>query len=169
MTSDARDLVNNIEMVVLDFDGVLTNNKVIVMEDGTEAVICSRSDGFGLERIKELGIHLFVLSKEKNPIVSARCKKLNIPCIQGCDDKAVRLRKEIESLGLALQQVAYIGNDINDIPCLQIVGLPVCVADAHPEARRLAKIVTSKKGGEGAVREFCDIVASNRRTDPIIV
>ena len=167
MTSD-EELVNNIEMIVLDFDGVLTNNKVIVMEDGTEAVICSRSDGLGLERIKELGIYLLVLSKEKNPVVSARCKKLNIRCIQGCHDKAVRLRKEIESLGLGLQQVAYIGNDINDIPCLEIVGLPVCVADAYPEAKRLAKIVTSKNGGDGAVREFCDIVASNRRTDPII-
>lgn len=169
MTSDTGDLVNSIKMVVLDFDGVLTNNKVIVMENGTEAVICSRSDGLGLERIKELGVHLLVLSKERNPVVSARCKKLNISCIQDCQDKAVRLRKEIESLGLAPQQVAYIGNDINDIPCLEIVGLPVCVADAYPEAKRLAKIVTSKNGGEGAVREFCDIFVSKRRTDPINV
>jgi 3-deoxy-D-manno-octulosonate 8-phosphate phosphatase (KDO 8-P phosphatase) len=152
-------LVKQIQMIVFDFDGVFTDNRVLVLQDGSEGVLCSRADGFGLEAVRKKGIHLLVISKEKNPVVSARCKKLKIPCIQGCDIKEKVLKQKAEKLGIPLANVAFMGNDINDIECLKIVGLPVCVADSHPDVLHIAKYITRAKGGYGAVREFCDFVA----------
>lgn len=145
-------------MIVFDFDGVFTDNRVLVFQDGSEAVFCSRSDGFGLEAARKLGIHLLVLSKEKNPVVTTRCRKLNIPCIQGCDNKAEVLGQEVNKLGISLRDVAYMGNDINDLECLKIVGFPVCVLDSHPDVMSASLYVTQTKGGYGAVREFCDYI-----------
>jgi 3-deoxy-D-manno-octulosonate 8-phosphate phosphatase (KDO 8-P phosphatase) len=154
--------LQRLRLVVLDFDGVLTDNRVIVLQDGTEAVLCNRSDGLGITAVRNLGVEFLVLSKEQNPVVQARCAKLRLPCISGCDDKVTRLRAETERLGIALEDVAYLGNDINDIPCLRVVGLPVCVADAWPAARKHARFVTQRRGGEGAVREFCDLLVEAR-------
>ena len=151
-------LARQVEMIVFDFDGVFTDNRVLVLEDGTEGVFCSRSDGFGLEAARRLGVKLLVLSKEKNPVVSARCKKLDLPCIQGCDHKRDMLTEEAGRLGIPLENIAYMGNDINDIECLKIVGLPVCVADAYPSVKSVSLYVTESKGGHGAVREFCDFI-----------
>jgi len=151
-------LAGQIQMIVFDFDGVFTDNRVLVLQDGTEGVLCSRADGFGLEAVRKQGIQLLVLSKEKNPVVSARCRKLNLPCIQGCDHKEETLRHEAEKLGISLKDIAYMGNDINDIECLKIVGLPVCVADAYPSVKAVSLYVTEAKGGYGAVREFCDLI-----------
>ena len=119
-----------IQMIVFDFDGVFTDNRVLVLQDGTEGVFCSRADGFGLGAAKKLGIRLLVISTEKNPVVGARCKKLNIPYIQGCDNKSQILQMEANKLGISLDNIAYLGNDINDIECLEIVGLPACVSDS---------------------------------------
>jgi YrbI family 3-deoxy-D-manno-octulosonate 8-phosphate phosphatase len=152
-------LARNIRFIVFDFDGVFTDNRVLVLQDGTEGVFCTRADGFGLDAVRKLGIHLLVLSKEKNSVVGARCKKLNIPCIQGCDHKAEVLKEQARKLGLALNEVAYMGNDINDLECLEIVGLPVCVADAFPQVVAVSVHVTEARGGQGAVREFCDKLA----------
>ncbi len=148
-----------IEFIVFDFDGVFTDNRVLVLEDGREAVFCSRADGFGLDAVRRCGVELLVLSKEVNPVVSARCKKLKLRCIQGCDNKKEVLLKEAERLGIPLERVAYMGNDINDIECLEVVGLPACVSDAHPHVLRISTYVTEAKGGYGAVREFCDYIA----------
>jgi len=151
-------LAGQIRMIVFDFDGVFTDNRVLVLQDGTEGVLCSRADGFGLEAVRKQGIQLLVLSKEKNPVVSARCRKLNLPCIQGCDHKEETLRHEAEKAGISLSNIAYMGNDINDLECLKIVGLPVCVADAYPSVKAVSLYVTEAKGGFGAVREFCDLI-----------
>lgn len=159
------DLVKEIRLIVFDFDGVFTDNRVLVLEDGTEGVLCTRADGFGLEAVRKLGIKTLVLSKEKNPVVSARCEKLSIPCIQGRDNKAGALRKEAQRLGIPLHQIAFMGNDINDIECLKVVGLPVCVADAYPDILKFSLYVTKAKGGYGAVREFCDYIVRVRNGD----
>jgi YrbI family 3-deoxy-D-manno-octulosonate 8-phosphate phosphatase len=156
-------IAKDIQMIVFDFDGVFTDNRVLVMQDGTEGLFCSRADGFGIKAVRDLGVILLVLSKEKNPVVTARCKKLSIPCIQGKDDKVDVLRKEAEKLGIPLNNITYLGNDINDIECLEIVGLPACVADAYPEVIAVSKFVTNKKGGDGAVREFCDYIANVKK------
>lgn len=149
-----------IKMAVFDFDGVFTDNHVFVFEDGREAVRCSRADGFGLSLLKSLGVHLLVISTETNPVVSARCKKLDIKCIQGSNDKAGVLKNEAAKLGVSLREIAYIGNDLNDLDCLKIVGFPAAVSDAYPEVIEISRYITQKPGGYGAVREFCGYLAS---------
>ncbi len=152
--SPARD----IRMLVLDFDGVMTDNRVLVHEDGAEAVLCDRSDGLGLEKLRDTGIDVMVLSKEKNKVVSARCAKLGINCIQGIDDKVTELEAIIKEKGLGWKQVAYVGNDINDIPCMQKAGLPIAVNDAYLPVKSISQVITRKRGGCGAVREVVDLI-----------
>lgn len=160
--------LRSLRLIVLDFDGVLTDNRVIVMQDGSEGVVCNRSDGLGIQALRELGIDWLVLSKESNPVVQQRCGKLNLACVSSCDDKPTALRKEVGQRGLDLAEVAYMGNDINDIECLDIVGLPVCVKDAWPEVHKHARIATTRCGGQGAVREFCEMVIEAHQ-EPVAV
>jgi len=164
MTSKKKQLlqqiIKRIKLIVFDFDGVFTDNRALVFQDGSEGVFCSRADGFGLEAVRKVGINLLVLSKEKNAVVSARCKKLNLPFIQGCDNKSGVLKHEARKRKILLSEIAYMGNDINDLECLRIVGLPVCVSDSYPEVISASLYVTKTKGGYGAVREFCDFIAN---------
>src|SRR3569623_3228194 len=128
LTARARD----IQLVVFDFDGVFTANRVLVLEDGREAVLCNRSDGLGIARARAAGLNMLVLSEEQNPVVGARCRKLKLAYIQGCDAKATRLQQLAHDRGIALARIANLGNDVNALPCLKLVGLPACVADAYP-------------------------------------
>lgn len=143
-----------IDLIVFDFDGVFTDNSVIVSENGEESVRCSRSDGLGLKNLK---IPAMVLSTEKNPVVYRRCEKLGIPCVQGCEDKGLGIQKIALEMGVELSKIAFVGNDRNDIPALNLVGFPIVVQDAHPSVLPLAKMVTKNPGGHGAVREVCDL------------
>lgn len=145
-----------VELVVFDFDGVMTDNTVIVGYDGAEAVICHRGDGWGIARLREIGIPMLVLSTESNPVVAARCAKLQIPCHQGVGDKVAYLTHYLHEHNIPTAHVIYIGNDVNDLGCLQLVGLPVAVADAHPQVLGLARWILGQPGGHGAVREFCE-------------
>jgi len=151
-------LSSGIRLAVFDFDGVFTDNRVLVFQDGTEAVFCNRSDGLGIGRLMEKGVEALVLSKERNPVVSARCKKLSLPCIQACDNKKETLLEIASEKNIPLSEISFMGNDINDIECMEIVGFPACVADAYPEVKNCAKWITKAKGGFGAVREFCDFI-----------
>jgi len=157
---ELEELVRRLRLLVFDFDGVFTDNRVLVLQDGTEAVMCSRADGLGLDRLRECGLDMLVLSKEQNPVVAARCNKLRLPYIQGCDEKAKRLHQEINDRGIAHNEVAYVGNDINDVECMELVGLPISVADGYPEVKQVAAWVGTVPGGQGAVREVCDWMAS---------
>jgi 3-deoxy-D-manno-octulosonate 8-phosphate phosphatase (KDO 8-P phosphatase) len=158
--------MNSISLIVFDFDGVFTNNKVIVSEEGKEYVICSRADGLGLKKLDEFGIQKLILSTETNDVVKKRSEKLKIECIHGARNKEDVLLKIIEKRKIPAEQVAFVGNDINDMACMKMVGWPVCVADAYPEIKKISKIVLSKNGGEGAVREFCDIIINARTHQP---
>jgi YrbI family 3-deoxy-D-manno-octulosonate 8-phosphate phosphatase len=156
-----RSLIRQIRLLVFDFDGVFTDNAVYVTEDGVESVRCWRSDGLGLSRIRETHrLEMLVLSTEKNPVVTARCRKLKLLCVQGVADKAVRLKELAVERSLTPRDIAYVGNDINDTGCLTLAGLPIVVADAHPDVRGLAKLTTTVPGGYGAVREICDLFHS---------
>jgi len=155
-----NDIIKKIRLVIFDFDGIFTDNRVIAMQNGTEGVACWRSDGLGLDALKKTGTNILVLSAEENLVVSARCQKLDIKCLQGHQDKAAILRQELEKRGLASGEIAYVGNDINDIECLKIAGLPMTVADAYSEVKPYAKYVAKKPGGYGAVREICDMIAN---------
>ena len=154
----AKAQLRRVGMLALDFDGVMTDNRVLVLEDGREGVLCNRSDGLGLDRLRHSGLPLAVISKEVNPVVSARCRKLKLPCEQGIDDKLTVLKRIAGEHGVALADVAYVGNDINDLACLTAVGIPIAPADAYPEVLRVAHIVTAANGGFGAVREVCDLI-----------
>lgn len=147
-----------VRLLALDFDGVLTDNRVLVSEDGTESVLCDRGDGFGIGLLNASVVAVVVISKEKNPVVAARCHKLGIECLQSCDDKLPSLQALCSSRNLSAAEVAYVGNDLNDLECLRWVGLPIAVSDAVPEVLSVAKWVTTKPGGHGAVREICDML-----------
>ena len=154
---NALKLIRQVRLVAFDFDGVFTDNMVYVLEDGSEAVRCCRSDGIGLKKLEPLGVKTVIISTETNPIVTARSRKLGIRCVQGCNDKRNALEKIVAELGLSLSQVAFVGNDINDLPCLNSVGLPIVVHDAYPEAAAHAVYQTQADGGHGAVREVCEL------------
>jgi YrbI family 3-deoxy-D-manno-octulosonate 8-phosphate phosphatase len=100
---------------------------------------------------------MVIISTESNPVVSARAQKLKIQCFQNCEDKVKTLENVAEEFGISLDQVAFVGNDINDRPCLTRVGLPIVVQDAHPDVIALAAYHTRNCGGQGAVREVCDL------------
>ena len=149
--------LRTIRLVVFDFDGVFTDNAVYISEDGKESVRCSRSDGLGLRKLERLGIEVMILSTEENPVVTERSRKLKVACIQGCQNKGPALERISREKGLTLDQIAFVGNDINDLGCLQIVGLPIVVADAYAEVVDAAAWQTERRGGHGAVREVCDV------------
>ena len=151
-------IARKIRMIAFDFDGVFTDNRVIVSQDGAEAVICNRSDGIGLEAVRNKGIATLVISTEVNPVTSVRCKKLKVPCFQACENKLKVLEKRAGDLDVPLKEIAYLGNDINDLDCLKKVGLPACVSDSHPDVLKVALYLTKLPGGNGAVREFCDFI-----------
>jgi YrbI family 3-deoxy-D-manno-octulosonate 8-phosphate phosphatase len=156
--------LKNIKLVVFDFDGVFTNNLVYTDEDGKESVACNRSDGLGLTMLREIHIDMVIISTETNRVVRQRAKKLQIECYHGVENKLNCLRKIAEEKGINMQQIAFLGNDINDLECLQHVGVSAVVADAYPEAKKASKICLTKKGGEGAVREFCEMVYKSKQT-----
>jgi 3-deoxy-D-manno-octulosonate 8-phosphate phosphatase (KDO 8-P phosphatase) len=157
-------LLERVRFAFFDFDGVFTDNRVWVSEQGDELLAFSRSDGLGLRRLDEVGVGYLIVSMEQNPIVGARARKLRADCVQGVDDKLSVVRERSEAAGVALEQVAFVGNDINDAECLGAVGVPVVPADAWPEVVPLARWVLSRHGGAGCVREFCDGVWAAQRT-----
>jgi len=162
MNAKLKRLFKKIRLVALDFDGVFTDNRVRVSADGTESVICCRSDGIGLRRLRDAGVDAVVISSEPNPVVRIRTEKLGVPCVYGCENKLSALKDEAKRRHVKLGEVAYLGNDVNDADCLKAVGLPVVVADAWAEVKPLGKIVLASKGGRGAVRELCDMITAGR-------
>jgi YrbI family 3-deoxy-D-manno-octulosonate 8-phosphate phosphatase len=151
------EIICRIRLIAFDFDGVFTDNMVYVSEDGSEAVRCFRSDGIGLHKLKKLGIETVIISTEANPVVSARARKLKIHCVQDCPDKRAVLEDIAREKNITLSEVAFVGNDINDLPCLECVGLPIVVQDAHQDVVSTARYQTKNPGGHGAVREVCDL------------
>ena len=155
-----------VRLVAFDFDGVFTDNMVLVFADGSEAVRCWRSDGLGLRKLEALGISALVLSTEQNPIVSVRTKKLGVRCLQGLGDKLAALTAALAESNLSLPEAAFVGNDINDAACLRAVALPIVVADAHPDVVPYARYKTRAAGGRGAVREVCDLLELATKRPP---
>lgn len=149
-------LIAQIKMVLWDFDGVFTDNTVWVCEDGKESVRCCRSDGIGLKRLNNIGVKSMVLSTENNPVVSVRTLKLGVSCIQACVNKKEECLRLSVLHGIELSKIAFVGNDINDLEALRAVGFPIAVRDSYPEILAVARYVTRRKGGRGAVREVCD-------------
>lgn len=152
-----------VKAVVTDFDGVHTDDTVLIDTAGEEQVRVSREDGMGVARLRRAGIPMLILSTEVNPVVRARAYKLRVPVLHGVDDKEAALSEWAAENGIALADIAYLGNDVNDLPAMRIVGWPVAVANAHPEVRAAARVVLSKSGGRGAVRELIERVLTADR------
>ncbi len=147
-----------VKMLVLDFDGILTDNRVWVDKNGHESVAANRSDSMGIRFLSGKGVEVFVLSTETDGVVAARCKKMNVPVMQGVEEKAGVLRAVLMEKGIDPAQVIYAGNDVNDLPCFPIVGYAVTVPDAMPPVLQAADFILKEKGGHGAVRELCDLI-----------
>jgi YrbI family 3-deoxy-D-manno-octulosonate 8-phosphate phosphatase len=154
-----------VDALVTDFDGVHTDDAALVDADGTESVRVSRSDGLGVERLRAAGVPMLILSKERNGVVAARGAKLRVPVLQAVDDKAAALRVWLAEQGIDPARCAYVGNDVNDLSAMALVGWPVAVADAHPAVQRAARVVLRKSGGHGAVREAVELVLASRNRE----
>ena len=163
----SADGIEPVDVVVFDFDGVHTDDRVFVDESGVESVRVKRGDGMGISLLRKAGVPILILSTETNPVVSRRAEKLGVDVLQGQSDKASALKGWLDDKGYSAENTVFVGNDINDTGCLGLVGWPVVVADAHPSVRHLARIVLRSRGGEGAVRELCDLVLSgmNRKAN----
>ncbi|HNT53453.1 MAG TPA: acylneuraminate cytidylyltransferase [Anaerolineaceae bacterium] len=159
-----RPLPSKVSLIIMDFDGVLTDNRVWVDQAGHESVAAFRGDSMGLNELRDrLAIRALVLSREANPVVSARCKKMDLPCIQNTLDKGSALIELLVEYNVSPAEVVYIGNDINDLECFPLVGCAVVPADAEPAVVREADLVLTRTGGHGAVRELCDLILQNNQ------
>ncbi len=161
MNLKLKNKFRNIKLLVMDFDGVMTDGFVYVDQNGRETVRASRKDGLGIELLKKHGFLVGVLSKEKNPVVSARCRKLRIPYWQGLESSSSKLgilKQLLREKQLARETVAYIGDDLNDIKVLNYVGLAIAVGDAHPAVKQVADYTTRSLGGNHAVREVAELL-----------
>ncbi|MGW4019776.1 cytidylyltransferase domain-containing protein [Streptomyces sp. NPDC005009] len=145
---------DDIDAVVLDFDGTQTDDRVLIDSDGREFVSVHRGDGLGIAALRRSGLKLLILSTEQNPVVAARARKLKLPVLHGIDRKDLALKQWCEEQGTAPERVLYVGNDVNDLPCFALVGWPVAVASAHDVVRGAARAVTTLPGGDGAIREI---------------
>ncbi|KUN84685.1 N-acylneuraminate cytidylyltransferase [Streptomyces griseoruber] len=145
---------DDIDAVVLDFDGTQTDDRVLIDSDGREFVSVHRGDGLGIAALRRSGLKLLILSTEQNPVVAARARKLRLPVLHGIDRKDLALKQWCEEQGIAPERVLYVGNDVNDLPCFALVGWPVAVASAHDVVRGAARAVTTVPGGDGAIREI---------------
>lgn len=157
MKSKLKNL-RKVKLIVFDFDGVFTDNRVYVGQDGREMVCCWRSDGIGLDRVKGIGIKTLVISSEVNPVVNKRCTKLKIDCISGAKNKLSTLKRILSEQNLSPRNVCFVGNDLPDLDCLRYVGYPVAVRDSVEEVLKVARYITKREGGAGAVREVCDLI-----------
>ena len=149
-------MLKNIELIIYDFDGVMTDNRALIFEDGKEAVFVNRGDGLAVNIINGMGIAQIIVSTETNPVVMARAKKLNIPLMQSVADKKKVIERYLEKNKIRKENVIFVGNDINDKEAMEFVGIPVAPADADIAIKKIAKIVLSAKGGCGVVRELLD-------------
>jgi YrbI family 3-deoxy-D-manno-octulosonate 8-phosphate phosphatase len=153
-----RSMPEKIDLMVFDFDGVITDNRVWVDENGFERVAANRSDSLGIRYLTEAGMEMMILSMEVNKVVAARAKKMGIPALHGINDKVTTLRNLLNERQIPAENVIYVGNDTNDLDCFRLVGYAVAVGDAQPEVKRAADLVLSLNGGRGAVREISDLI-----------
>ena len=157
--------LRNIQLIVYDFDGVMTDNSVYIDENGYEMVKVSRSDGLAISLIKNIGIDQIILSSEENPVVKKRAKKLKIECINGVKNKVETLKKYIEKKNINLNNVAFVGNDINDLEVMRIVALSIAPNDAQKVVKDIAHYITKSLGGKGVIREIYDLIIMTKKVN----
>jgi 3-deoxy-D-manno-octulosonate 8-phosphate phosphatase (KDO 8-P phosphatase) len=147
-----------IQLFLYDFDGVMTDNRVMVGEDGNESVFCNRSDGLAISIIKGLGIPQAIISTETNKVVAVRASKLDIPVIHGVSNKKDTVLAYCRELNIDPGGTLYIGNDLNDREVMLAVGYPVCPNDAYKEIQEIAKLILPVNGGCGVIRGLLNLL-----------
>jgi YrbI family 3-deoxy-D-manno-octulosonate 8-phosphate phosphatase len=147
-----------IDLIVYDFDGVMTDNRVLLLQDGTEGVFVNRGDGWGISMLRRQGVAQLIMSTETNPVVAARARKLDLEVMSGCADKAAALRAYCQEHGHDLSRVVFVGNDVNDLAAMQLVGHAVAPSDAHARVTAAASQVTEAAGGAGVIRELAGLI-----------
>ena len=152
----------DVDAVVTDFDGVHTDDTALINAKGDERVTVNRGDGMGVRLLREAGVPVLILSTEQHPVVAARAAKLGVECQHGVGNKEAALRQWAAEKGIALERIAYVGNDINDLGALSIVGWPIAVPGSHHSVLSAARVVLSHRGGAGAVRELAERVLRAR-------
>ena len=157
-----RGTLRALPAILFDFDGVFTDNSVVVSETGAESVRCSRADGIGLSSLRKTGVTVGIVSSEVNEVVQRRADKLGVPCRHGCESKESAARELLAGTGVRLEDIGFVGNDVNDLPIMRRVAVPIAVSDAHPLVRKVAVITLRQPGGYGAVREICDLIVAAR-------
>ncbi len=146
-----------IDLIVYDFDGVMTNNTVIISEDGKESIICNRDDGWAVRKIREeLEIKQLILTSESNSVVTHRARKLGIEIVGGISNKVLFLSRFCKKLNISMNNVMYVGNGLNDLDVMKIVGCAIVPKDAHSDVIKVAHYVMEKKGGEGVILEVLE-------------
>jgi N-acylneuraminate cytidylyltransferase len=150
--------LNNVDAIVLDFDGVLTDNSVYLNQDGVEQVKCSRADGLAFDLLRKIGKPVYILSTEKNYVVEARANKLRVPVLHGVSDKVKALKDLVNKEGFDLSSILYIGNDLNDYYVMKLCGHTACPSDSHFRIKEISDVVLKTSGGGGIVRELLEDV-----------
>ena len=159
MTQDLLKRGKDIKLAIFDVDGVLTDGRLYFLEDGSEFKTFNTLDGQGIKMLMAAGVQTAIISGRKTPVVERRAQNLGIPYLyQGRDDKLVVLDELLGQLNLSYEQVAYLGDDLPDLPVIRRVGLGMAVANAASFVRQHAHGVTQARGGEGAAREFCELI-----------
>jgi 3-deoxy-D-manno-octulosonate 8-phosphate phosphatase (KDO 8-P phosphatase) len=151
-------ILGDIDALVFDFDGVLTNNLVYLNQDGVESVVCSRADGLAFDVLRKLNKPAFILSTEKSSVVAMRAKKIQIPVIQGVSDKSKAVKELAHKKKYDLKNILYVGNDLNDYLVMQVCGYTACPIDSHPRIKEISGNILTVKGGDGVVRELLEQV-----------
>ena len=148
--------ISSLELLVLDFDGVLTNNYVYIDQSGNESVRCSRADGLAFDALKKLPLSAYILSSELNPVVTQRAQKLGVPVLQGCKDKWTKIKELSKELNISTRKMLYVGNDLNDYEAMINCGYSACPSDSHPKIKRISQITLNSNGGNGVMRELLE-------------
>ncbi len=155
---------NDVRLLVLDVDGVLTDGRLYFTARGEEMKCFHVRDGAGIVRLLRAGVQVAVISGRSSRAVERRMSELGVTWVrQGIEDKQAALRELLDILGLTVQSVACMGDDLADLPLFEVARLAVTVADAHPSVKSRAHFITQANGGQGAVREVCDLIMESQR------
>lgn len=154
-----KQIIRNIKLLILDVDGVMTDGSLLYSKGGEALKRFDVRDGQGIKLAQAYNLEIAVITARTCEIVDNRLNELGVKYVfQNCYDKASKVRELSKELNIPLLEIAYIGDDILDVPPLEIVGLPICPKDAHPSALSKAKLTTENKGGHGCVREIIDLI-----------
>ena len=151
-------MINNLKLIIFDFDGVLTDNSVFLDSTGNEYVKCNRSDGLGFNALSKIGLKTVICSTEINKVVQARGQKLNVETFNAIEDKLSWLKNYCLSMNISPGEILYVGNDINDYKSMKFCGFSACPSDSAKEIKGISTFILNKKGGEGVVREIVESI-----------